>query len=196
MKPKEIPLEEGQYYHIYNRGNNRERIFFSEENYHFFMRRYREYLSEYIDTYAYSLLPNHFHLLVRVKERVKDAMLFEKALRPETAGTQFHRLFTSYAKAINKQRNRVGSLFQGPFKRIQINSTEYLTNLIYYIHANPQTHGYTVNFRNYTWSSYSYLANGTSEKQEEIMDWFGTELGFLEFHKNKEYFNGLISLED
>ena len=67
MKPNEIPLEEGQFYHIYNRGNNRERLFYSTENYLFFLRRYDEYL------YAFCLLPNHFHLLVRVKSGAAEA---------------------------------------------------------------------------------------------------------------------------
>jgi hypothetical protein len=68
MKSKEIPLEENKFYHIYNRGNNRGNLFYNEGNYEFFLRKYDEYLSEFIDTYAFCLLPNHFHFLIGVKE--------------------------------------------------------------------------------------------------------------------------------
>jgi len=59
---------EGNFYHIYNRGNNRENIFFEENNYYYFLEKYDKYLTNYLETFAYCLLPNHFHLLVRVKE--------------------------------------------------------------------------------------------------------------------------------
>ena len=74
MKPTQIPLHEGKFYHIYNRGNNRETLFYTEANYKYFLKKYDKYLSEYIDTYAYCLLPNHFHLLISVKE-LKDIPL-------------------------------------------------------------------------------------------------------------------------
>jgi hypothetical protein len=53
MKPTQIPLQEGKYYHIYNRGNNRETLFYTEANYKYFLKKYDKYLSEYVDTYAY-----------------------------------------------------------------------------------------------------------------------------------------------
>jgi putative transposase len=61
------PLQYGQYYHIYNRGNNRENIFFEERNYRYFLRLYVKYAEPVADTYAYCLLRNHFHFLVRIK---------------------------------------------------------------------------------------------------------------------------------
>ena len=67
--PIHIPLEENQFYHIYNRGNDGTDLFYQDRNYIFFLKKYDNYLSEYVDTYAYCLLPNHFHLLVRVKSK-------------------------------------------------------------------------------------------------------------------------------
>ena len=58
---KSIPLQLGKYYHIYNRGNNREDLFIDERNYHYFMRLYTKYIQPIADTYAYCLLCNHFH---------------------------------------------------------------------------------------------------------------------------------------
>ena len=61
------PLEHGQYYHIYNRGNNRENIFVENRNYRHFLKLYAKHITPVADTYAYCLLRNHYHFLVRIK---------------------------------------------------------------------------------------------------------------------------------
>ncbi|MEM6516828.1 MAG: hypothetical protein AAF688_11645 [Bacteroidota bacterium] len=61
------PLEANQFYHIFNRGNGGQRIFLQEINYEYFLSKYKDYMLAYWDTYAYALLPNHFHLLIKVK---------------------------------------------------------------------------------------------------------------------------------
>jgi len=61
-------LETGKMYHLYNRGNNRENLFYKKENYHYFIRQFDKYLSSFVDVYAYCLLPNHFHFLIKIKE--------------------------------------------------------------------------------------------------------------------------------
>lgn len=66
-----LPLEPEAYYHIYNRGNNKNNIFFEEANYSFFLKRYVKYTDAYLDTFCYCLLPNHFHFLIRVKKMDK-----------------------------------------------------------------------------------------------------------------------------
>jgi len=70
------PFYSNQFYHIYNRGNNGEKIFYTSENYLFFLKRYDHYLSDYADTYAYCLLPNHFHFLIKVIDKVKVVEAF------------------------------------------------------------------------------------------------------------------------
>jgi REP element-mobilizing transposase RayT len=59
-------MEPGSYYHIFNRGNNREYIFREDANYRFFLERYKKYLTPHVNTYAYCLMSNHFHLLDRI----------------------------------------------------------------------------------------------------------------------------------
>ncbi|QGZ90374.1 transposase [Microcystis aeruginosa] len=116
-------FEVGQYYHIYNRGNNRQDIFFERENYLFFLRLVRKYLLETLDVIAYCLMPNHYHLLIRLKKAELSAAMQAFSL--------------SYTKAMNQRYGRVGSLFQGRFQAILVNDTEYLLNLSRYIHCNP-----------------------------------------------------------
>jgi len=109
MKPTQIPLQEGKYYHIYNRGNNSETLFYTEDNYKYFLNKYDKYLSEYINTYAYCLLPNHFHLLVSVKETkvISNEESNKKVQSLEhIISFQFRKFFTSYAMSINLQKKQ------------------------------------------------------------------------------------------
>ena len=207
MKPLQIPLEEGKFYHIYNRGNNGENLFYNQENYKFFLRKLDEYVSDYIELYAFSLMPNHFHLLVQIKVRDIDALRFQNAkhleeaadatdalhfrnakrLKYDPASLAFLKLFTSYSKAINKQQKRHGSLFENPFKRKEIDSTTYLANLVFYIHANPQLHGISDDFRQYPWSSYDriLLSRPSKLQKERVIEWFSNKDNYLAYHNNK-----------
>ncbi|HOT88389.1 MAG TPA: transposase [Bacteroidales bacterium] len=186
MKEKEIRLEPGKFYHVYNRGNNRENLFYNNGNYEYFLRKYDNYLTDYIDTFAFCLLPNHFHLLVRIKD--KDLSGFKNLTGLEKRiSKQFSNLFNSYAKSINIQQKRVGSLFQRPFKRIEITTTDYLANLVFYIHANPQKHKIIDDFRMYPWSSYDRILKNKPSKlnKEEVLEWFSNKDYFIKYHEQK-----------
>ena len=162
MPNKHQALNAGYFYHIYNRGNNRENLFYKQENYIYFLKKYDYYLNDFLGTYAYCLLPNHFHLLVRIKEVKSDAIPSRDSIdtpeivnNPEidkSISEQFRRLFISYSQAINKQQNRVGSLFQKSFKLIRVENEKSLANLLYDILANPQIHGLIDDFRNWPFS--------------------------------------------
>lgn len=115
----------GDYYHVYNRGVNKDPIFFSQRNWSFFLGRLHEYFtSDLADIVAYCLMLNHYHLLVCVK--CVDFGL--KVMQPFT---------TSYTKAINKEQQRVGPVFQGRFKATHVDDNSYLVHLTRYIHRNP-----------------------------------------------------------
>ncbi len=115
----------GQYYHVYNRGVNRQPIFASEENYYFLLRRVKQFLPHYsIRIIAYALMPKHYHFLVGVE---KDGVL----------SSFFQRLFNSYSQAFNRQQNRTGTLFEGRAKSVLVDKTDYVYALVRYIHLNP-----------------------------------------------------------
>ena len=108
------PLVAGKYYHIYNRGINRQKIFFQQRNYLFFLSLLDRYLKDYINVYAYCLLPNHFHLLIQLNEVViiKTENENLKEIKDEfrigeIVSEQFRRMFISYSQAINRQEKRV-----------------------------------------------------------------------------------------
>jgi len=140
-----LPLESDRFYHIFNRGNNFENIFYKPKNYLYFLQKYDLYLSDYIDTYAYCLLPNHFHLLVKTKDSIflKDRILNNSEEIGKAVSEQFRYFFISYAMSINIQEGRNGSLFLKNFKRILVDNEQYLKQMIYYIHYNPLKHNIT-----------------------------------------------------
>ena len=78
LKDVTTPLNPDQYYHIFNRGNGGQWIFYKDRNYPYFLEKYGDYMLSYWDTYAFCLLPNHFHLMIKVKS---EAELLEVARR-------------------------------------------------------------------------------------------------------------------
>jgi putative transposase len=192
-------IKSDTYYHIYNRGINGEPIFKSDINYSYFLRQYAKYIESVADTYAYCLLNNHFHLLIKTKSE-NDILTNIKAIKklenwiPESKipksssfyiSDQFAKLFNSYAQAINKTEDRTGSLFETPFRRIEVSSDAYFSQLVYYIHNNPQKHGFILDFRKYPYSSYNshLVLSKTKLKREEVLEWFGNKEQYEMFHR-------------
>jgi putative transposase len=193
------PLEPGCFYHIFNQGNARVKVFFKDDNYLYFLKKVDTYLIDFTEIYAFCLMSNHFHLLVRIKDeneimekakKIKELNGFlnrhkkDKNLSGLIISEILRRLFMSYAKAINKQEKRTGSLFRKNFKRKKITDLKYLKQVVIYIHRNPQSHNIFFNFRNYPWSSYSKILEDkiTSLKKEEVIDWFGDRENYIANH--------------
>jgi len=103
---------------------------------------------------------------------------------PAIVSHAFQKMFQSYAMAFNVQEGRVGSLFQSPLKRNLVDSDEYFTNLVYYIHANAQLHGFVDDFRLYPWSSYNRITSPKPSKlqKEQVLDWFGGVDQYIDYH--------------
>lgn len=201
-------FEEENFYHVYNRTVNKQPMFKTENNYEYFLKQYDKYLSPVVDTYCYCLLGNHFHLMIHIN-RLADLIAFKKLSNPEDlqmdktahqiVSHQFKKFFQSYAMAFNKQHDRIGTLFQTPFKRTCVDKDDYFTHLIYYIHANPQLHGLIHDFREWKWSSYKriLMANLSKLKKKEVFDWFGGMTKYIQFHEDHyKDILGDIRLED
>jgi REP element-mobilizing transposase RayT len=164
----EIPLIPGGYYHIYNRGNNRENIFREARNYDYFLRLYAKHIFSVADTYAYCLLKNHFHFLIRIKEDLSGLKNLTGLSRP------FSNFFNAYARAFNRAYGRTGALFQRPFGRVPVTTDAHFTRLITYIHQNPQKHGFVSDFREWPYSSYhAHLSDkATRLRRDDVLAWF------------------------
>lgn len=228
-----IPLEPGNGYHIFNRGNEGRPIFFKERNYEYFLKKYQVYMCRYWDTQAYCLLTNHFHLAVKLKNHheiilagrkhfssVSKGFLKEHwpehtslhLLEPDynklsnldylnqyltkfeaenflyrlsiwTVSERFRRFLLGYAKAINVQENRHGSLFQKLFRR-KVIPGGFSRSLVAYIHRNPIHHHYCHDLASYAWSSYLPLLNDQTAwlDHQEVMINFAGKDQFKAYH--------------
>ncbi len=178
------PLIEGQYFHIYNRGVNGEDLFKEEKNYYYFLQQYKFYCSDILETLAYCLLRNHFHLLVYVKENVEIPRLDGKGMFTINASKQLGHFFNSYAQSINKTYNRTGPLFESPFERNLIDDESYLMSMIYYCHWNPVHHGFVNDFRGWEFSSYNSILHNynTLVAAEKVIQRFGDVAAFEKAH--------------
>jgi putative transposase len=184
--PRPAPIEYGAYYHLYNRGNGGENIFREPSNYAYFLMLYARHVEPIADMFAYCLLRNHFHLLIRIKEE-QHIMVdeFSKHRRPPSPPQQFSNFFNSYAKGFNKTYQRTGSLFQRPFGRVRVSTDAYLINLVHYIHFNPQKHGFVNDFREYPYSSYQTICSDmpTKLQRDRVLEWFDGRQSFERFHR-------------
>lgn len=170
-------LEKDCYYHIYNRGINGTTIFENDTNKLYFLKQLAKYSKDKISIFAYCLMNNHFHLVIRLNSEEKEV-------------TQaFSNLFNSYAKAFNKQVNRTGSLFEKHFKRIKLKDENYLKQLIVYAHLNPKHH-FDLDFKSFQFSSYqTYLSDKeTKVERDEIINLFGGLENFIFSHNQKNDF--------
>ena len=191
-----IPLQYGKYYHVYNRGNNRENVFVEERNYRYFLQLYAKHVAPVADTYAYCLLRNHFHFLLHIKDLTG---------LPDLSGLKkpsqyLSNLFNAYTKAFNKAYNRTGALFQRPFGRVEVTSDAHFMWLVIYIHQNPQKHGFVDDFRTWPYSSYHTLLSTklTRLKRDDVLTWFGGVEAFGISHQQEvdEYLVAPLVLED
>lgn len=113
------------FYHVYNRGNRKDKIFFTYQNKQRFIHRFKEYQKLHpVDVMAYVLMENHYHFLIKPKS-------------PDSITKLFSKLGDSHSKYINIKYQLVGHLFQDRFRAKLVDKDEYLVHLSRYIHVNP-----------------------------------------------------------
>jgi putative transposase len=204
-------------FHVYNRTNNRERLFATDENKAYFLKQYVNYMAPFADTFCWCLLPNHFHFLIQIKcsatikqylqaldiqllKPIEKKYLIDKATLDEVVQHQWKRFFTSYAMAYNKQQNRTGNLFHRPFKRVAVDKDSYFTQAVIYVLANPLKHKVCTDFTLYKWSAWQSLISDkpTLLCREQLLEWFGGLKRFIDTVKDQStfYYDSDIGIED
>jgi putative transposase len=180
-------FEPGGIYHIYNQGNNRQKIFYNRGNYLFFLKKIRDHVQPYGNILAWCLMPNHFHLMVEVEHLIIPGATSSRTpnnnivpLEPITLNQSIGILLASYTRAISIQENTTGSLFRQKTKAICLNEIQgvssnwftsfgvtylnveipqyqYLQTCFSYIHANPVKSGLVEKYEDWEFSSYADL---------------------------------------
>src|SRR6476661_2632293 len=163
----------GNAYHIYNRGINKQVIFFSHRNYLFFLDKIKKYIAPHCEILAYCLMPNHFHLLIYATTN-SEFPAEHCGITRNVISEGIRLMLSSYAKAINLQQGRTGNLFQQGtnFKEICTGSiymhplnekSDYLECCFDYIHNNPVAAGLVFESKSWKYSSaHEYNGSGDS----------------------------------
>ncbi len=189
------PLLPGKVYHMFNHSVGQELLFMNSANYYFFLKRYEYYLGPLVETYAYCLLPNHFHLLIKLKTEDEIARWFEvrHANKVESqmdcskfVMQEFSNFFNSYAKTFNKMHQRRGALFCDYVMREKGSEMKKFKNLVVHIHNNPVHHGYCDQASEWKWTSYeSYFSERKSRLSRlKVFRAFNGRRGFEDEMKN------------
>lgn len=153
----------GAWYHILNRGRRREKVFFSQDDYKEFLKLLGECTELFnIEIHSYSLIPNHYHLLIRT-------------LKANLSRSMRH-LNGVYTQFINRKYKTEGSLFKGRFKSILIEKDNYLLELVRYIHRNPCRAKLENTIGEHEWTSHRGYMN-----KRERPKWLKTEEVLSEF---------------
>lgn len=178
-----------QIFHVYNRGNQRQTIFFEREHYLYFLRKVRQYLKPHCSILAYCLMPNHFHFLIHSNEHTVApcAALRREGKTPKVDMSNFAHgmkmLLSSYTKGVNKQLGLTGSLFTQNTSAKQVSSEfsveDYVLCCFRYIHQNPFAAGLVRDLADWEYSSfpdYAGLRKGTLcdvslAKEQLMLDW-------------------------
>jgi len=157
---------EGAFYHVMSRGNEGNHIFLDDSDRQVFLKALGEIRERFeIDIFAYVLMDNHYHLLIRTKRaNLSKAMQW---------------LGVTYTRRFNDRHARSGHLFQGRFKSILVQNDAYLMQLSCYIHRNPLRANMVNRLVRYRWSSYPIYAYGYQPPK-----WLSTELILSQFFEN------------
>ena len=185
-------LEFGKFYHILNKAVGNDLLFQTNQDYIFFLAKIEHYILPIADIYSYCLIPNHFHLLAKIKdeEDIETKLLIKgNNVLQQTFGN----FFNSYSKSYNKVYDRKGSLFLRPFKRILVEDESYLLSLITYIHRNPIHHKIKKEYSDWKYSSYNAILSDilTKIKRKEVVELFGSIEDFITFHEQNKPTKGI-----
>lgn len=206
MPDYHIPLYPDKTYHIFSRAVGAEKLFNNEENYHFFLLKYKQYVNPIAGTYAFALLPNHFHFLIRIKgeqfieshfNEKKKLKKFDPALVPDFIMERFSNFLNSYTKSFNKVYNRKGALFMDYLRRVEVLDDHQFSATLFYIHKNPVHHGYCKSMFDWKWTSYKAYLNEDSTfiLKKDVLGWLGGKETFLKFHEQRVDLKNAVIIE-
>ena len=194
-------------YHIFNHANGFENIFTVDDNYRFYLDKYQQYILPIAETYAYCLLPNHFHLVVRIrrKEVIEEVYRnfkstnFSKFPNLEKVevtdnmieyyiSKQFANLFSCYTQSFNKVNKRRGSLFLKNFRREPIENKAYFLNAVIYTHRNPVHHAFCDRYTDWSYTSFCEIKERNSHMIEvdKLLRMFGGRDSFIDLHEQSD----------
>ncbi len=175
MARRNVPFLSNQYYHIYNRGAHRIDIFRNDADYVFLLKLVKEQAKKCdISVIAYCLMHNHYHFLLCQNRDIKISKFMQA-------------IFNVYTKAFNSKYELSGTLFEGPFRAIHVDRSDYLLHLCRYIHRNPLEVGIVIAPEQWHYSNYLEFIeqrNGTLVDRNFVRENFDSPEDYRDFVMN------------
>jgi putative transposase len=153
-------MQPGNIIHLYNHANGFENLFREDEDYLLFTHKLVKFASIVAEFHSYCQMPNHFHLLIRVKHEMEVCKSCLRGTPEKQAIRAFSNAFSSYTQFFNKKYGRMGGLFIPNMKQRLVHSEIDFCKVVHYIHSNPVHHGFTKRMDEWRYSSYSYYMQG------------------------------------
>lgn len=184
-----------EFYHIFNRAVGSEKLFFCKEDYYLFLRMLKRHLFPVADLFGFSFIPNHFHLLMRIKPQHILEKHFEKVKRkpfvltrhdmPDFIMERISNWLNGYVKVFNEKYERKGGLFIDYTKRVEAKTEADIISFLLYIHQNAVHRGLGKEIGNWPFDSYNVILGSPRHSLvgKEIFEWFGSKERFIEFHQ-------------
>jgi len=197
MSDVQTILKPEHYYHIYNHAVGNEKLFDSDQDYIYFLAKFKKYILPISELLTYCLMPNHFHLIIRLKSEEEIKIFINSNSKDDhhltgreapvgyeinkSLSQIFSNFFNTYAKHYNFWKKRTGTLFKRAFRRKEIEDMEYLRKLICYIHQNPVRAGLANKPDEWKYSSFHALigVQPTLIPRKEIISLFGDLQNFI-----------------
>jgi len=200
-----ILLEAGGIYHIYNHAIGSENIFREEENYRFFLEKFENRILPVAEILAYCLMPNHFHFVLRIRDKQEIFALYKEKTEKVRASLikrnrdssdhdligaliigEFGAMFNSYVQAYNRKYRRMGSLLKESFQRKKPETDIGILRLICYVHNNPVDHGFVKKREDWKYSSFNSIvsAQHTIVLRDDVLNLFGGKENFILLHNS------------
>ncbi len=187
------PSKPEKIYHIFNHSVGQEFLFKEKANYIYFLNLIAKYIYPIAEIYVYNLLPNHFHILCKIKNEKKLEIRFKELYNNKEIdkdnwskfiSQQFSNCCNAYAKAYNKRYNRKGALFIDYLKHTEVDNIKYLIRLIKYIHYNAVHHEICTDIEDWYCSSYKTILSPKSTKlnRQFIIEVFNGRKDFSKAH--------------
>lgn len=178
-------MEPGEIYHLYNHANGFENLFKQPEDYEIFLSKVVRNTAPVARYYAYCLMPNHYHFLLRIREEEEIYKLIRNNDLSKKISRSFANAFAGYTLAMNNKYDRYGSLFtQNMRNRPVLNELDFC-GTVHYIHANPVHHGFSSGIEKWPYSSYNNIVQNDSHwlDTKSVLEHFGDLHEFLQYHK-------------
>ncbi|MDP8315726.1 MAG: transposase [Candidatus Celaenobacter antarcticus] len=168
---------EGAIFHIYNKTMKSLKLFYNDSDYRSFLEYFSKFYKNYPCTiFAYCLMPNHFHFLIRQDSRRPIYELLNHSL-------------SSYVRHLNSKLQRKGPLFQSKLQHVRVKDEKYLFQLVMYIHNNPRKAGLVNDLMDWKYSNYSNFI-------ERKIDTFTSKVSLYIFNEYLDDYEEMISLYD